>query len=59
MISITNERLSIQAAKRDKTLAAYVYFICKAHDTVIPSYYQQIHGSSGANAENLGKQAYV
>jgi len=37
--------------------------VCKAHDTVMRSYYQQIHGSSGADAttsmENIGEQVYV
>jgi len=53
------ERLSVQ----DKILAAHVQHICEAHDTVIRSYYHQIHGSSGADAttsmENLGEQVYV
>jgi len=59
------ERLNVQAGKQDKILAAHVQRICKAHDTVMPSYYQQIHGSSGADAttsmdsENLGEQVYV
>jgi len=57
------ERLNVQAGKKDKILAAHVQRICEAHDTVIRSYYQQIHGSSGADAttsiENLGEQVYV
>jgi len=57
------ERLSVQAEKRDKILAAHVQRLCEAHDTVIKSYYQQIHGSSGADAtssmENLAGQVYV
>jgi len=57
------ERLSVQARKRDKILLAHVQRICEAHDTVMQSYYQQIHGSSGADAttlmENIGKQVYV
>jgi len=44
------ERLSVQAGKRDKILVAHVQRICEAHGTVIRSYYQQIHGSSGADA---------
>jgi len=52
------EKLNVQAGKRDKILAAHVQRICEAHDTVIRSYYQQIHGSSGADAtmsmENIG-----
>ena len=56
-------RLSVQAGKKDKILAVHVQRICEAHDTVIQSYHQQIHGSSGADAttsmENLGKQATV
>jgi len=57
------ERLSVQARKKDKILAVYVQRICEAHDTVIRSYYQQIHGSSGADAmtsmEYSGEQVYV
>ena len=57
------ERLSVQAGKKDKILAAHVQRICKAHVTVIRSYYQQIHVSSGADVttstENLGQHVYV
>jgi len=57
------ERLSVQAGKNDKFLVAHVQSICEVHDTVIRSYYQQIHGSSGADVmtlmENLGEQVYV
>jgi len=57
------KRLSVQAGKKDKILAAHVQRICEAHDTVIRSYYQQIHGLSGADAttsmENLGEQVYL
>ena len=57
------EKLNVQAGKRDKILLAHVHRICEAHDTVMRSYYQQIHGSSGAGAttsmENIGKQVYV
>ena len=53
------ENLNVQAGKRDKILVAHVQRICEAHDTVMRSYYQQIHGSSGANAttsmENIGE----
>ena len=34
------ERLSVQAGKKEKILAAHVQRICKAHDTVMQSYYQ-------------------
>ena len=37
------ERLNVQAGKRDKILAAHVQRICEAHDTIMRSYYQQIH----------------
>jgi len=51
-------RLRVQAGKKDK-----IARICEAHDTVIRSCYEQIHGSSGADAttsiENLGEQEYV
>ena len=57
------EKLNVQAWKRDKILLAHVQRICEAHDTVMRSYYQQIHGSSGADAtmsmENIGEQVYV
>ena len=57
------EKLNVQAGKRDKILLAHVQRICEAHDTVMRSYYQQIHGSSGADAtmsmENIGEQVYV
>ena len=39
------EKLNVQAGKRDKILLAHVQRICEAHDTVMRSYYQQIHGS--------------
>jgi len=57
------ERLNVQAGKKDKILAAHVQRICEAQDTVKRSYYQQIHGSSGADAttsmENIEAQVYV
>ena len=57
------EKLNVQAGKRDKILLAHVQRICEAHDTVMRSCYQQIHGSSGDDAttsmENIGEQVYV
>jgi len=57
------ERLSVQAEKKNKMLAAHVQHICEVHDTVIRTYYQQIHGSPGADAttsmEILGEQVHV
>ena len=59
------EKLNVQAGKRDnlKILLAHVQRICEVHDTVMRSYYQQIHGSSWADAttsmENIGEQVYV
>jgi len=57
------EKLNVKAGKRDKTLLAHVQRIYEAHDTVMRSYYQQIQGSSGADAtmsmENIGEQVYV
>jgi len=41
------EKLNVEAGKRDKILLAHVQRICEAHDTVMQSYYQQIHGSDG------------
>jgi len=41
------ERLNVQSKGKDQILAAHVQRICQAHDTVMQSYYQQIHGSSG------------
>jgi len=43
-------------------LAAHVWHIWKAHDTVIQFYYQQIHKSSRAYAKsfkNLGGQVHL
>ena len=52
-----------QAGKKDKILVVHVQRKCEAHDTVIQFYYQQIYGSSGADAttsmENLREQASV
>jgi len=57
------ERLNVQAGKMDKILAAHVQRIYEAHETVMRSCYQQIHGSSEADATtsmaNLGEQVYV
>ena len=57
------KNLNVQAGKRDNILLAHAQRICKVHDTVMRSYYQQIHGSSGADAttsmENIGEQVYV
>jgi len=56
------EKLNVQAGKTDKILLAHVQRICEAHDTVMRSYYQQIHGSSGAattSMEIIGEQVYV
>jgi len=57
------EKLNVQAGKRDKFLLAHVQRICEAHNTVMRSYYQQICGSSGADAttsmRNIGEQVYV
>jgi len=57
------DRLSVQAGKKDQILAAHEQRICEAQDTIIRSYYQQIYGSSGADAttsiENIGGQVYV
>jgi len=57
------EKLNVQAGKRDKILLAHVQRICEEHDTVMRSYYRQIHGSSGPNAttsmDDIGEQVYV
>jgi len=57
------KRLNVQAGKKYKILPAHVQRICEAHDTVMRSYYQQIHGSSGADAttsmEDIGEQVYA
>ena len=42
-----HKKLNVQAGKRDKILLAHVQRICEVHDTVMRSYYQQIHESSG------------
>jgi len=52
------KKFNVQARKKDKILLAHVRRICEAHDTVMRSYYQQIHGSSGddttTSMENIG-----
>ena len=57
------DKLNVQARKRVKILLAHVQRTCEVHDTAMRSYYQQIHGSSGADAttsmENIGEQVYV
>jgi len=57
------EKLNVQAGKNYKILLVHVQRICEAHYTVMQSYYQQIHGSYGADAttsmENIGEQVYV
>jgi len=57
------EKLNVQAGKKGKILLAHVQRICEAHDTVMRSYYQQIYGSSGADAttsmENIGEHVYA
>jgi len=57
------ERLNVEAVKKDKIQTANVQHICQAHDTLMQSYHQQIHCSSGAVAttsmENIGEQVYV
>jgi len=56
------EKLNVRAEKKE-ILLAHVQRICNALETVMRSYYQQIHGSSGADAttsmENIGEQVYV
>jgi len=56
-------KFNVQAGKRNKILLAHVQRICEAHDTVMRSYYQQIHESSWADAttsmENIKEQVYV
>jgi len=53
------ERLSVQAGKKYKILAAHMQRICEALHTLLRSRYQQIHGSSGADTmtseENIGE----
>ena len=57
------ERFSVKAGKKDEILVTHVQRMCGAHETEIRSYYQQIHGSSGADAttsmETIGEQVYV
>jgi len=57
------EKLNVQTGKKDKILLAHAQRICQAHDTAMRSYYQQMHGSSGADAttsmENIGEQVCV
>jgi len=57
------KKLNVRAGKNDKILLEHVQRICEEHGTVMRYYYQQIHGSSGADAttsmENIGEQVYV
>ena len=57
------EMLNVQAGKKHNILLAHVQRICEAHNKVMRSYYQQIHGSSEADAmtsmENIGEQVHV
>ena len=57
------EKLKVQAGEKDKILAANIQRICEVHGTVMRSYYQQIHESSGADAttsmENIKEQVYM
>jgi len=57
------EKLNVQTGKRDKILLAHVQRICEAHCTVVRCCYQQIHGSSVADAttsmDNIGEQTCV
>ena len=49
------EKLNVQAGERDKLTLAHVQRICEAHDTVMRSYYQQIHSNAillSANRRN-------
>jgi len=41
------QRLDAQAGKKYKIPAAHVQCICEAHETVMRSYYQQMHYRSG------------
>jgi len=57
------EQLNLHAGKMDKILLSHVQRISEAHDTVMRSYYQQIYGSSRADAtrsmDNIEEQVYV
>ena len=46
------ERLNVPAGKKDKILLARVQRICEPHDTIMRSYYQQIHLASEARWHN-------
>jgi len=49
------KKLNVQAGERDKILLAHVQRICKAHDTVMRSYYQQIQ----KRKENYTKEKVI
>jgi len=57
------EKLNVQEGEKYKILLAHVQRICEALDALMLSYYQKIHGSSGADAttsiENIGEQVYL
>jgi len=51
MTSVTSSKSSMyKQGKGKKNMLAHVQRMCEAHDTVMRSYYQHIHGSSGADA---------
>ena len=45
------QKLDVQARKKDNIFSDHVTQVCEAHDRVILSYLQQIHGSPGADAK--------
>jgi len=60
---LESKGFSVQTGTKETILAAHMQCICVAHDTVMRSYCQQIHGSSGAETmtsmENIGEQVYM
>ena len=57
------EKLVVQAGKKDEIFSDHVTQVCEAHARVILSYFQQIHGSPGADAKvlknDIGQNVYV
>ena len=57
------EKLDVQEGKKDKLFADHVRQVCEAHNRVIVSFLQQVHGGTGpttkGSRENIGHNVHV
>jgi len=57
------KKLDIQEGKKDKLFADHVTQVCKAHNRVIVSFFQQVQGSTRPTTEgsrkNIGHNVHV